>query len=153
LPNPREVREIVGAVMKGFTHSVHRRSSDVPSRSRCKQILVVDDLEDNAESMAMLLRQHGHDVHTALSGPSAVRAARLRPPEVVLLDISMPGMSGFEVAAELRRMFGPRVLIIAITACGSEDDGQFVSAGFDDYFIKPADPSEVERIVNGSAEG
>ena len=67
----------------------------------------------------MLLRLYGHEVDTALSGTSAMHAAQARPPEVVLLDISMPGMDGFEVARELRRMFGQRLLIVAVTALGS----------------------------------
>jgi CheY-like chemotaxis protein len=118
------------------------------AQSRCTRVLVVDDYEDNAESMAMLLRLHGHHVDTALNGLSAVRTAQARPPEVVLLDISMPGMDGYEVARELRRMFGSRVVLIAITARGSEDDhGQFVAAGFDRHFVKPADPDEVQRLV------
>ena len=111
-------------------------------------MLVVDDFEDNLESMAMLLRLYGHEVDTALSGASAMHVAQARPPEVVLLDISMPGMDGFEVAKELRRMFGQRLLIVAVTALGAEDLGRFMAAGFDRCFLKPADPEEVRLLLS-----
>ena len=57
-------------------------------------------------------------------------------------------MDGFEVARALRRMFGPRLLIVAVTARGSEDLVRFMTAGFDRYFLKPADPDEVQRLVS-----
>jgi len=134
--------------MKEFSPIVRRRETNDSARRRCKQVLVVDDYEDNAESLAMLLRLDGHEVNTALSGPSAVHAARVCPPEVVLLDISMPGMDGFEVARALRRMYGRRLLIVAVTAHDSEDFVRFMAAGFDRYFAKPADPEEVQRLVS-----
>jgi CheY-like chemotaxis protein len=111
-------------------------------------VLVVDDYADNVESMAILLRQYGHHVETALGGPAALRAARSNPPEVVLLDISMPGMNGYEVARHLRSMFQGRVVLIAITAHEFEEDKKrCVEAGFDRHFVKPADPVKVERLV------
>jgi len=134
--------------MKENSPIVRRRLPYPRARCRSAQVLVVDDYQDNAESMAMLLRLHGHEVVTALSGPSAVHAARARRPEVVFLDISMPGMDGYQVAKELRRMFGRRVLLIAVTAVGSEDQGHFEAAGFDGFFIKPADPDLVQRLVS-----
>src|SRR5438477_916109 len=69
------------------------------------RVLVVDDYPDNTESMAMLLRLFGHEVATALGGSAALQAARASQPDVVLLDISMPGMTGYEVAKQLRCMF------------------------------------------------
>ena len=80
------------------------------------RVLVVDDYPDNAWSMALLLRQDCHEVETALNGATALQAARDNQPDVVLLDISMPGMSGLQVARELRRMFQDEVTLIAITA-------------------------------------
>jgi CheY-like chemotaxis protein len=85
--------------------------------SRCQRLR-----RHNVESMALLLRLYGREVQTALGGPAALRAARANPPEVVLLDISMPGMDGYEVARQLRRMFQGRVVIIALTAHGFEED-------------------------------
>ena len=112
------------------------------------RVLVVDDYPDNAESMAMLLRLCGYDVETALSGLAALKAAQAYQPDAALLDISMPGMSGYEVARRLRSMFQDRVLLIAITAHGFDDDRRrYWEAGFDHYFVKPADPQEVEKLL------
>ena len=111
-------------------------------------VLVVNDYADNVESMAMLLRLYGHEVQTALGGPAALRAARANPPEVVLLDISMPGMNGYEVARQLRSMFQGRVVLIALTAHGFEEDKKrCVDAGFDRHLVKPADPVKVEQLI------
>ncbi len=112
------------------------------------RVLVVDDYADNVESMAMLLRLYGHEVETALGGRAALRAARANPPNVVLLDLSMPGVDGYEVARQLRTMFQSRVVLIALTAHGFEDDKRrCLKAGFDRHFVKPADPVEVEQLL------
>jgi CheY-like chemotaxis protein len=112
------------------------------------RVLVVNDYADNVESMAMLLRLYGHEVETALGGPAALRAARAHPPEVVLLDISMPGMNGYEVARQLRSMFQGRVVLFALTAHDFEEDKRrCVEAGFDRHFVKPADPVQVEQLL------
>jgi CheY-like chemotaxis protein len=112
------------------------------------RVLVVNDYADNVESMALLLRLYGHEVETALGGPAALRAAWTNPPDVVLLDISMPGMNGYEVARQLRRMFQDRVVIIALTAHGFEEDKRrCLEAGFDRHFVKPADPLKVEKLI------
>ena len=117
-------------------------------QERGVRVLVVNDYADNVESMAMLLRLYGHEVETALGGPAALRAARANPPEVVLLDISMPGMNGYEVARQLRIMFQDRVVLIALTALGFEEDKKrCVEAGFDRHFVKPADPVKVEQLL------
>jgi CheY-like chemotaxis protein len=111
------------------------------------RVLVVDDYPDNADSMA-LLRLHGHEVETALSGQVALASARARRPEVVLLDIDMPGMSGYEVAARLRGMFHGGVVLIAITAHGLEADRRrCLEVGFDRHVVKPADPEEVQGLL------
>jgi CheY-like chemotaxis protein len=116
------------------------------------RVLVVNDYADNVESMAMLLRLYGHEVETALGGPAALRAAWTNPPSVVLLDISMPGMNGYEVARQLRRMFQDRVVIIALTAHGFEEDKRrCLEAGFDRHFVKPADPMKVEKLIRNLA--
>jgi two-component system, OmpR family, response regulator len=117
-------------------------------QERGVQVLVVNDYADNVESMAMLLRLYGHEVKTALGGPAALRAARAQPPQVVLLDISMPGMNGYEVARQLRSMFQRQVILIALTANGFEEDKRrCMEAGFDRHFVKPADPVKVEQLL------
>ena len=123
--------------------SVHARSHHQGVR-----VLVVDDYPDNAESLGMLLRLFGHEVATALDGAAALQAARVRQPDVVLLDISMPEIDGYEVARQLRCMFQDRVLLIAITAQGFEEEGpRCFEAGFDRHLVKPADPNEIERLL------
>jgi CheY-like chemotaxis protein len=112
------------------------------------RVLVVDDYVDNVESMAMLLRLYGYDVDTAVGGPAALRAAWSNPPDVVLLDIAMPGMSGYEVAEQLRSMFHFRIALIAVTAEGLENDKQRTAeAGFLRHFVKPVDPSQIEQML------
>jgi len=120
-----------------------------PRRSGCGvRILVVDDYPDAADSMAMLLRLDGYDVDVAVDGTAALQQARVKPPDIVLLDISMPGMSGYEVARQLRAMFQDKVRLVAITAHGFEEDRQrCLAAGFDLHLVKPADPSAVENLV------
>jgi CheY-like chemotaxis protein len=126
----------------------------LPARPvRGARVLVVDDYPDNAESMAILLRMYGHDVETALSGPAALASARARRPEVVLLDIDMPGMSGYEVAARLRGMFHGGVVLIAVTANGLEADRRrCLEAGFDRHVVKPADPTKLEGLLRALAD-
>jgi two-component system, chemotaxis family, CheB/CheR fusion protein len=100
---------------------------------------VVADCPDNADSTAVLLRLYGHEVDVALDGKAALQQARARPPDVVLLDISMPGMDGYEVARQLRAMFQDRVWLFAITAHGFEEDRKrCLEAGFDLHLVKPA---------------
>jgi CheY-like chemotaxis protein len=112
------------------------------------RILVVDDYVDNVESMAMLLRLYGHEVETAIGGPAALHAAWSNPPEVVLLDIAMPGMNGNEVAEQLRSMFHCRIALIAVTAEGLECDKQRTAdAGFLRHFVKPADPLQIKQAL------
>ncbi len=121
--------------------------TEQPARQpgRTLHVLVVDDYPDNAESMALLLRLFGHEVETAFDGRSALRAAQAHPPDAVLLDISMPGMDGYEVARRLRSMFDDDLLLIAITA--QEDRQRCREAGFDYHFAKPADAGRVHRTL------
>lgn len=110
------------------------------------RILVVDDVNDNAESMAMLLRLEGHEVKVAFDGETALLIAEQQLPEVVFCDIAMPRMNGNDVARRLRSMFGNRPLLLAISAGASDEDRKrSLGAGFDDYFVKPADPYAVKR--------
>jgi CheY-like chemotaxis protein len=114
------------------------------------RVLVVDDNKDAAESCAMLLQLHGHEVQVAYDGRSAVVKARLLLPKAVLLDIGLPrGMDGYEVARQLRLMPGmAQALLIAMTGYGQDEDrrrGQ--EAGFNHHVTKPADPAELQRLL------
>ena len=110
-------------------------------------MLVVDDNEDAAESLAVLLRMRGHEVWVAHDGPSALEAVRECSPEAVLLDIGLPGMSGYDVARELRAAQG-RPLLIALTGYGQREDRERArEAGFDLHFAKPADLDRLQRAL------
>jgi PAS domain S-box-containing protein len=105
------------------------------------RVLVVDDNHDMASGLAKLLSLLGHDVQTAYDGRTAVELALTYCPEVVLLDIGLPGMSGYEVARRLREEASSRdALIIAITGYGQEEDfRKSKEAGFDHHLVKPID--------------
>ncbi|HEY1191126.1 MAG TPA: response regulator, partial [Gemmata sp.] len=112
-----------------------------------------DDNVDSAESLAELLALKGHAARTAHDGPGALRAAQELCPDVVLLDIGLPRMSGYEVAARLRQLPGSHPLtLIAMTGYGRDDDRQKSrAAGFDHHLVKPVDLDEVLRLLSGTA--
>ena len=111
------------------------------TREAGRRMLIVDDNEDAATSMAMLQRRRGHETRTASTGPDAVAVAAEFAPEVVLLDIGLPGMDGFEVARRLRAMPAlAGAFLVAMSGYGSDDDRATArEAGFDEYLIKPMD--------------
>ncbi|MEO6195138.1 MAG: response regulator [Thermoanaerobaculia bacterium] len=113
------------------------------------RVLVVDDNEDSAESLAMLLELNGHDVRTAHDGPRALVVAGEHRPDFILLDIGMPGMNGFEVAARLRQQPETRdVLLIAMTGWGQEEDRRkSKEAGFDRHLVKPLNPKALDDLL------
>jgi len=115
--------------------------SAVPLRAASRRFLVVDDNVDATVSQAELLRMLGHEVETAYDGQSALRKAQAFRPEVVLLDLGMPGMDGFEVARRLRATpEGRHVLLVAQTGWGQEEDRKRTkAAGFDVHLAKPVD--------------
>ena len=112
-------------------------------------MLVVDDNVDSAEILAKLLRMPGHDVRTAYTGPTALEAAAAHPPDVVLLDIGLPGLNGYEVARRLRldpQLKGVR--LVAMTGYGDEADRRLAQeAGFDRHVVKPVDFPKVEELL------
>ena len=118
---------------------------DFPSPSVPRRILVVDDNVDGAETIAMLLMLFGHTVETVHTGPAALEAAQTFQPSVMFLDIDLPGMSGYEVAQQLRSdatMNG--LVLIALTGWGSEDDRRRAqNIGFDHHLTKPV---EIEKL-------
>jgi two-component system CheB/CheR fusion protein len=114
-----------------------------------RRVLVVDDNEDSAETLAQLLKITGHDVRTAYDGPAALVAAHAFHPDIVLLDIGLPYMDGYEVARQLRATseLAP-MRIVALTGYGQEEDRRrAVEAGFDAHLVKPADPDELQHVI------
>jgi CheY-like chemotaxis protein len=110
---------------------------------------VVDDNVDAAEALGELLRDYGHDVATAHNGSQALDSARLHHPEIVLLDISMPEMDGFEVAKRIRGELGlGDALLIALTGYGEDRHRRLArEAGFDQHVTKPVDASRLEELL------
>jgi signal transduction histidine kinase len=121
------------------------------ARGRARRVLVVDDNVDAADSLALLLRLGGHEVATAQDGPAAIEAARRQPPEVVFLDIGLPGMDGYEVARRLRAdpaTAGTR--LVALTGWGADEDRRRShDAGFDLHLTKPVEAEAIERVLAG----
>ena len=103
--------------------------------------MIVDDNSDSARSLAMLQTRRGHVARTAFTGPDAVTAAAEFTPDVVLLDIGLPGMDGFAVARQLRAMPAlAGAFIIAMSGYGRDEDRATArAAGFDEYMVKPVD--------------
>jgi PAS domain S-box-containing protein len=112
-----------------------------PARETPRRMLIVDDNEDSARSMSTLQRLRGHETRTAFTGPDAVAAAAEFAPEVVLMDIGLPGMDGYEVARRLRAMPAlAGAFLVAMSGYGSDEDrARAGEAGFDEYLVKPLD--------------
>jgi signal transduction histidine kinase/integral membrane sensor domain MASE1/ActR/RegA family two-component response regulator len=113
-----------------------------------RRVLVVDDNADAANMMALLVRTLGAEVRTAYDGPGGIQAATEFLPDVVLLDIGMPGMDGYDTCRQLRQRLGRGPVVVAITGWGQErDQARAFDAGFDAHFTKPADPAVLERLL------
>jgi CheY-like chemotaxis protein len=112
------------------------------------RVLVVDDNVDAAAALGKLLRLRGHEVSLAYDGPGALAAAAAAPPDLVVLDIGLPGMDGYAVAARLRAAGHAGAALVALTGYGREDDLQRShDAGFDHHLVKPIDFGQLQRII------
>ncbi|QGZ65602.1 hybrid sensor histidine kinase/response regulator [Paraburkholderia acidisoli] len=128
-------------------------TSDSPARVEATQrfsleVLVVDDNVDAADSLAALLEMKGHQTRTANDGPSALDQCKLQQPEVVLLDIGLPGMDGYEVARRLKAIPAmSAVKLVAITGYGQPEDlTRAKDAGFDHHLVKPVNPDGLMQL-------
>ncbi len=116
------------------------------------RVLVVDDLADSADSMAMALGARGQEALTAYSGEQALATAERLRPDVVVLDIGMPGMSGYEVARRIREQpWGKEMVLIALTGWGQDSNRRHSDeAGFDHHLVKPVDPADLFRLLESN---
>jgi signal transduction histidine kinase len=115
------------------------------------RILVVDDNRDSAESLAMLLRLRGHEVLVAHDGPKALELAARERPRILLVDIGLPGMDGYEVCRRVREMGLTDARIIALTGYGQERDRRRAqAAGFDHHAVKPVAMPDLTRMLQGA---
>jgi CheY-like chemotaxis protein len=112
-------------------------------------VLVIDDHRDSAEGLAELLRLAGHEVELAYDGPSALDAVERSPPEVVISDLGLPEMDGFEIARALRDRDRTRELrLIALSGFGdSAAVERALQAGFDHHLTKPVDPRALRALL------
>ncbi len=118
-----------------------------PGSARCR-ILVVDDNQDAADSLAMLLRLVGHEVHTAHDGLEAVGAAAVFRPGVVLMDIGLPKLDGYEAGRRIREQQGQEVVLIALTGWGQEEDRRrSKEMGFDHHMTKPVEFEALQKLL------
>ena len=113
-------------------------------------VLVVDDSSTAADSLALALRRWGYRATVAYDGPAALALASAEPPAAMLLDLGLPGMDGYEVAARLRGLPGMReVLLVALSGYGREGDvSHCYEAGIDLHLLKPYDPEELRRVLD-----
>ena len=116
------------------------------------RILVVDDNRDSADSLAMLLRFKGNDIRTAHDGVEALEVAEMFHPEIVLLDIGLPKLNGYDVARRIRQQpWGRDVLLIALTGWGKEEDRRLSQeAGFNFHLVKPVDLAALDELLAGA---
>lgn len=124
-------------------------ANGMPAVPSGRRVLVVDDNIDSADSLAMLLRLSGYDVRLAYDGPTAIVSARDFAPEIVLLDIGLPSMNGYEVARHLRTQPATEeILLVAVSGYGQDEDRQqALQAGFNHHLTKPIDYLALEKIL------
>jgi CheY-like chemotaxis protein len=118
--------------------------------TRCPlRVLVVDDNQDTAMGLSLLMRALGHESRMAYDGLSAVEAAKQYRPNVVLLDISLPGITGYNVATQRRQQATLKhSVLVAVTAWSPDEDKRLAAeAGFDHYLVKPAEFGKLQQIV------
>lgn len=114
-----------------------------------RRLLVIDDNRDAADSLALLLRSMGHEARACYDGAAGLEEARRMRPDVVFLDLVLPGLDGFEVARQLRA--DPRLartLIVGLSGFGADDDrARALAAGFDHHLVKPLDLDFVKSLL------
>ena len=121
-----------------------------PTSKTPRRILVVDDNPDSAQTLATLLQMDGHEAHTAYDGFEAVHAAKTLRPDVVLLDLGLPRLNGFEVARHIREQpWGNGTVLVALTGWGQEEDrNRSRAAGFNGHLVKPVNHAVLTRLMS-----
>lgn len=128
------------------------RSSPRPRPTGCR-ILIAEDSADAAEMLRLMLTFMGHDVRVASDGVQAVAAAREFNPRIALIDIGMPRMDGYEAARRIREALGSRVVLVALTGWGQDEDKRRSrEAGFDHHFTKPMEPEVLQDLIGSCGE-
>ncbi|HEX6790156.1 MAG TPA: ATP-binding protein [Candidatus Krumholzibacteria bacterium] len=134
-------------VLEGAVMPQPADEADTPAGGSLR-ILVVDDVADSANTLAMYLRMSGHEVQTASDGMSAVDRADAFQPDVAILDIGLPKLNGYDAAKEIRSRLGSRVVLVALTGWGQEEDRRLSrEAGFNHHMTKPVDFDQLGRLL------
>jgi PAS domain S-box-containing protein len=136
-------------IVVGLVQEVHQRHGDSIPISGKRRVLVVDDNENAANVLAMFLKALGSDVRTAYDGLAALELAEEFRPEIILLDIGMPKLNGYDTAQRIRQQpWGTGVVLAALTGWGQEEDKRRTrEAGFDHHYVKPVEPSILQRLL------
>ena len=123
--------------------------------SKSQRILVVDDNQDAAKSLAALLEMTGNETLLAHDGAEAVAKAAAFKPDVVLLDLGLPRMNGYDVCRAIRKQpWGKDVLMVALTGWGQDEDRRkSKEAGFDSHMVKPVDHAALMKVLIANSEG
>jgi CheY-like chemotaxis protein len=129
-----------------------RVRGEPPPYGECR-VLIAEDNPDAAEMMRLMLSLKGHDVRVAADGMQAVEIVEAFHPHIVFLDIGMPRMDGYEAARRIRERLGRRVVLVALTGWGQDEDKRRSrEAGFDHHLTKPPEPERLERLILECAE-
>ena len=141
--------EFVVRLPLGVAPAAAAAPADQPAEAAAKRrVLVIEDDEDTREVVRLLLQSDGHDVETAASGAEGTELAIRSSPDVVLVDIGLPGLDGYEVAARVRHRLGRDIILVAVSGFGlPEDKRRALDAGFDEHITKPADVTEIETLL------
>jgi CheY-like chemotaxis protein len=144
------VIELPRSVIAPVAPPVLERHPDVTNQSAPRRILIADDNRDSAETMCMLLNISGHEVHLAHTGAEALATAKRVRPDIAILDIGMPDLTGYEVAERIRHeAWGKDIALIAVTGWGQDSDRRrALGAGFDHHLTKPIDPDRLKQLID-----
>ncbi len=124
-------------------------AEQITVRTLARRVVVIDDNRDAADVTAMLVQALGGECRTAYDGMSGVREVLAYRPDIVLLDIGMPGFDGYETCARIRHELGRGVVVVALTGFGQEQDrDKAARSGFDAHMTKPAEPKELARLLS-----
>jgi PAS domain S-box-containing protein len=134
--------------LPGEMPALASRTPAAPARLTGKRVLVVDDNHDAADSMAMLVEFAGGTTRAVYSGAAALELLEAFGPDVVLLDIGMPGMDGYEACRRIRAKYGDSISVVAVSGWGQQSDKDFAArVGFDAHLTKPADPEALAATI------